>query len=96
MLIFNGQRNGLHDNSNSDNSSSENSNSFKHFQGAISQKIIWNWKKKTCQPEEINKDYDVQKIKLKDIMKDRKFRMILTIFEPYRITWWYFTKQNIN
>ena len=51
---------------------------------------------KSCQPEEINKDYDVQKIKLKDIMKDRKFRMILTIFEPYRITWWYFTKQNIN
>ena len=58
MLIFNGQRNGLHDNSNSDNSSSENSNSFEHFQGATSQKIIWNWKKiKTCQPEEIIKDY---------------------------------------
>ena len=40
----------LHDNSNSensnsDNSNSDNSNSYENLQGAISQNIIWNWKK---------------------------------------------------
>ena len=49
---------GLHDNSNSDNS-----NSYENFQGALSQNTIWNWKKKTCQPDDINKDYDAKKNK---------------------------------